>query len=368
MGGNETNAITILFKIKEGVNFRTMAKKKIKVMVLMGGPSAEHEVSLAGGKEILKHLDPKKYIAERVMITKKGEWLLPDAPLAKIADAPSQSHALVRRRAMPRDDIKADIVFIALHGKYGEDGTVQGFLDALDMPYTGSGVRASALGMDKPRTLSIFRDAGLLVPDFQVAVRSEFTRDGEKIFRDAVRRFSLPLVVKPADHGSSIGVTIVKRKSDLPRAAAEALRHSDEIMLQKFIRGREITCGVLEQKDGALLSLPPIEILPQKGEFYDYASKYADGGSDHVIPPPGVSGKKIKEMQEAAAKAHRLIGCRGMSRTDFIMDAKGDLYVLEINTIPGMTPTSLLPHAAAALGISFPKLLDMLIASALKKL
>ena len=336
-------------------------------MVLTGGPSAEHEVSLAGGKEILAYLDRKKYIIEPVTITKKGEWLFSEVSPPKIEGAGNRSQMLVRRGTIPHDDIKADIVFIALHGKYGEDGTVQGFLEALGMPYTGSGVRASALGMDKPRTLSIFRDAGLFVPDFQVAVKSDFAHDAKKIFRDAVRRFSLPLVVKPADHGSSVGVSIVKTKKDMPRAVAEALRHSHEIMFQKYIRGREMTCGVLEQSDDSLLSLPPIEIVPRKSKFYDYASKYADGGSDHMIPPPDMSAKKIQELQNMAAKAHRLIGAAGMSRTDFIMDAKGRPYVLEINTIPGMTPTSLLPQAAAALGISFSKLLDMLISAGLKR-
>src|SRR3989338_3272712 len=343
-----------------------MAKRKIKVMVLMGGPSAEHEVSLAGGREVLTHLDAKKYLVEPVTISKKGEWLISEVSPPKMLGTGDHGRALARRNATVAG-ITADVVFIALHGKYGEDGTVQGLLDALGVPYTGSGVRASALGMDKPRTLSIFRDAGLLVPDFQVAVKSDFASGAEKIFRSAVKRFGLPLVVKPADHGSSIGVTIVRKKSELPRAAAEALRHSNEIMFQKYVRGREITCGVLEQAHGVLLFLPPIEILPRKGDFYDYASKYADGGSDHLIPPPGLSAKKIKELQDAAAKAHRLIGCRGMSRTDFILDAKGRAYVLEINTIPGMTPTSLLPQAAAALGISFSRLLDMLIASAFKK-
>lgn len=345
----------------------TMAKQKIKVMVLMGGPSAEHEVSLATGAEILRHLDPKKYLVGQVTITKTGAWLLPKGVAVKSLHVPRADSTPVIPTEAGDMAGTADVVFVALHGKYGEDGTVQGMLESLGVPYTGSGVLASALGMDKPRSLALFRAAGLRVPDFQVMEKSESAARREQAMRRAVRRLGLPLVVKPADAGSSVGVAIVRKKSALAAAAAAAFRHADEIMIQKFVAGREMTCGVLERADGSLLPLPPIEIVPKKGEFYDYASKYADGGSDHIIPPPGVSTKKIREMQDAAMQAHRVTGCRGMSRTDFIMDKKGMLHILEINTIPGMTPTSLLPQAAAAMGITFPRLLDMLVESALQR-
>jgi len=348
-------------------------KKKIKVAVLMGGPSAEHEVSLHTGEEVVKNLDPRTYIAEPVMITKTGKWIVvPERSRLIGATAVGSRARAVRalaERAGSREIVerKTDVVFIALHGKYGEDGTVQGLLDAFGMPYTGSGVLASALGMDKPRSLAIFREAGLLVPDFEIVTRAEARKRGQNFMRHAIRRFGLPLAVKPADHGSSVGVSIVRKKKQLSGAIREAGKYAKEIIVQKYVKGRELTCGVLEEKTGRLLSLPPIEIVPKLGVFYDYQSKYTDGGSEHIIPPHNLPQKTISAVQAAACTAHRALGCRGMSRTDFILDARGDLYVLEINTIPGMTSTSLLPQAAAAADIPFPKLLDMLIAAALKK-
>ncbi len=348
-----------------------MAKPKIKVVVLMGGPSAEHEVSLATGREILANLDPKKYAVLPVTITKSGQWLLPRATsrgARKIASG--DTGALVRTASAAIGDIagqKADVVFIALHGKYGEDGVVQGLLEALGMRYTGSGVLASALGMDKPSSLAVFREAGLAVPDFQVLQEINLRKNRNAVVQKLVQRFSLPLVVKPANHGSSVGVSIVKKIGDMARAIREAGKYSNRIIIQRFIRGRELTCGVLENPGGNLQALPPIEIIPKLAGFYDYRSKYANQGSEHVIPPRDLNKKTIAAVQAAACTAHSAIGCSGMSRSDFILGGDGKLYILEINTIPGMTATSLLPQAAAAAGIPFPRLLDTIIHSALKK-
>ena len=343
-------------------------KRKIKVAVLMGGSSAEHEVSLHTGEEIAKNLDPRKYIVEPVTITKTGTWIVASKfplPLAPPASGASGRALTERAGAQKIVDDRADIVFIALHGKYGEDGTVQGLLESFGIPYTGSGVLASALGMDKPRSLGIFREAGLTAPDFLIVKKGE--RFGDQAIASLVRRFSLPFVVKPANHGSSIGVAIVRDSKKIPQAIREASRYSDEVIAQKYVRGRELTCGVLELPSGKLFTLPPIEIVPKYGDFYDYESKYADGGSEHLIPPPGLAPRMLRDLQKAARTAHQSLGCRGMSRTDFILGEDGIFYVLEINTIPGMTSTSLLPQAAAAAGISFPKLLDMIIVSALRR-
>ena len=321
-----------------------MRKNKLKIAVLMGGPSTEHEVSLNTGKEILANLDKAKYLPTSIVIAKDGTWPLRFDKLNSY-----------------------DVVFIAMHGKYGEDGTAQGLLDAIEMPYTGSGVLASALGMDKPRSLALFREAGILVPDFEVVRKNDSQKNQHATLAKWVRRFSLPLVVKPADHGSSVGVTIVKKKEHIARGIQEAGKYSDEIVIQKFIRGRELTCGVIELPRKKLQALPPIEIVPRLGAFYDYKSKYMNGGSEHMIPPRDMSVRTIKNIQASALLAHNVIGAAGMSRTDFILTPDGKLYILEINTIPGMTSTSLLPQAAAAAGIPFPKLLDLILRSALRK-
>mgnify|MGYP001615344505 FL=1 len=349
-----------------------MGGKKIKVAVLMGGPSAEHEVSLASGRKVLKHLDAKKYFVEPVTVSRNGKWLLPDANRQKIGSRAEPSSAWGGRALAERAGAKklaaekADVVFIALHGAYGEDGTVQGLLETFGIPYTGSGVLASALGMDKPRSLAVFREAGLAVPDFVVARARDVAKERGNLPRQIAARFEFPLVVKPANHGSSVGVSIVKKRSDIARALGEAGKYSQEVIIQKFIRGRELTCGVLERRGKKLQALPPVEIIPKLAEFYDYRSKYADKGSEHIIPPPGIANKTIAAVEEAACAAHTAIGARGMSRSDFILGEDGILYILEINTIPGMPSTSLLPQAAAAAGIPFPRLLDVIIRSALK--
>lgn len=332
----------------------------------MGGPSAEHEVSLHTGKQIIAHLDPNRYVAAPIIITKTCQWLvpLPAKELPKTTEAVALPQALALKEVTEQG---VDVAFIALHGKYGEDGTIQGLLEALRIPYTGSKVLASALGMDKPRSLSVFRDSGLHVPAFRVIYQTELKRKAGELQRELIKEFSLPLVVKPSDHGSSIGVSIVRKAGDLPSAMRDAFRYSPEIMIQKFIDGRELTCGVIEKQNGKLLSLPPIEIVPKLGKFYDYKSKYGDGGSDHLIPPPNMPKNTLQSVQATAVLAHRAIGCAGMSRSDFILGKDGKLYILEINTIPGMTSTSLLPHAASAVDIPFPKLLDLLIKNALRK-
>ena len=354
-----------------------MLRRKIKVAVLMGGPSEEHEVSLNTGRQILENLDPVKYIVEPVVITKKRRWLFSDPILKtpkkierKIAAASlPQSRALAENSAVEKvaREKKADVVFIALHGKYGEDGTVQGLLEAVGLPYTGSGVLASALGMNKPRSLSVLRDAGLAVPEFRVlGAREVFEKRARFPASKLVHEFSLPLVVKPADHGSSIGVSIVKRARDVVPALHDAFRYCREAMVQRFIDGKELTCGVIEQGK-TLRAFTPIEIVPRRGDFYNYASKYEDGGSDHFIPPRGVSKKILGRVRDAAVRTHKALGCRGMSRTDFILARDNTPYVLEINTIPGMTATSLLPQAASHDGVDFSQLLDIIIRRALER-
>ena len=276
---------------------------------------------------VLKNLDKEKYVARAVKVSKSGKWPISFEKLKK----------------------DFDVVFIAMHGEYGEDGTLQSILDENGILYTGSGVAASRLGMDKIASQKVFKKAGLLVPG------------DPKGF---------PAVVKPADRGSSVGVSIARNFLELDSAVKTALNQSRRIMVQEYIAGRELTCGVLEIKR-KLTPLLPTEIIP-KSKFFDYVAKYKKGGSQEITPP-NLPPAVIKKIQQAAIKAHQAIGANGYSRSDFILampNAKNQvpkIYILEINTLPGMTETSLLPQEAKAVGISFPQLLDRIIEAALRK-
>ncbi|TSC83211.1 MAG: D-alanine-D-alanine ligase [Parcubacteria group bacterium Gr01-1014_19] len=318
---------------------KNLNKEKIRVAVLMGGPSAEHEVSLNTGKKVLENLDPEKYLGKGIVISKKGKW-------------PTTLKELKNN---------FDVAFIAMHGEYGEDGTIQKILDKARILYTGSGAKASQIGMDKEASSMIFRKAGLKVPDFSILKirKNGFLPLGRQ------HSFRIPLVVKPADRGSSAGTNLVKKIQELPKAIEEAAKFSPNVMLQQYIEGREFTCGVVEIK-GKPKALPPTEIVPKLRGFFDYYSKYTAGAS-REITPPRIDGKEIKKIQTMSLKAHQAIKASGMSRSDFMQDEKGNYWILEINTIPGMTATSLLPQEAKVAGIEFPKLLDLIIANALEK-
>lgn len=304
----------------------------------MGGPSSEHEVSLSTGRMVLKNLDFRKFKAVPVEIRKDGSWPMSLSELKE----------------------NIDLAFIAMHGEYGEDGQIQSLLETFKIPYTGSDPVASALAMDKRKSSVMFANSGLVIPKF-LALKKE---DPHIEFAVA-RNFRGSVVIKPADRGSSVGVSISHRKSDLRHAIQKALRHSDEIIAQQYIKGREVTCGVLEI-NRVSVALLPTEIIPNNSSFFDYYSKYNANGSTEITPPD-LSGKMIRKIQSAALAAHRALGCSGMSRTDMILSRGGKIYILETNTIPGLTETSLLPQQAQKMGISFPKLLEIIINSALDR-
>lgn len=258
------------------------------------------------------------------------------------------------------------IAFIAMHGSYGEDGTIQGMLELAGMPYTGSGILASALAMDKVKSAEIFRAHGILTPKFVAFEKSDW-----KKYRSAVKkqigRLSYPLIMKPRDQGSSVGVSIVKSAAQLEKAVGIAFKYSNRAMAQQYIRGKEVTCAVIDR--GVPLSaiaLQPTEIIPKNSAFFDYRAKYTPGASQEITPPH-LPKSVIKKIQRTALAAHTALGCSGMSRTDMILEnpkskvQSPKLYVLEVNTIPGMTETSLLPQAAKACGIEFPELLERII-------
>jgi D-alanine-D-alanine ligase len=293
----------------------------------MGGRSAEREVSLNTGAQVSQALGQVGF--EVVQVD---------------AGAPDFIDRIL--------DSNPDTVFICLHGRYGEDGTVQGLLELLDLAYVGSGVLASALAMDKVMSKHFFAQAGLLTPAY-ITLRA-----GEVVDSEAITRALGPkTVVKPANEGSAIGVTIAHDPSELPAAIDEAFAHDSTVLVEQFVSGVEVTVGVLGNED--LIALPTLEIVPEH-EFYDYDSKYVPGMSRHIIPAR-VGEQARFECQRLSLEAHRSLGCRGMSRSDTIVAPDGTVYLLETNTIPGMTSTSLLPDAARAAGIEFPELCKRLV-------
>lgn len=304
-----------------------------RVTLLKGGKSGEREVSLESGEACAKALRDEGF------------------PVIEIDTA--------QRNAIQGIlDSNPDVVFIALHGKDGEDGCVQGLCELMDVPYTGPGVLASALAMDKSRAKVFYSQAGLDTSPW-VTVYAGDVMDIASI----LEKVGEHCVVKPAREGSALGVHIIEREKDLGPAIDEALRHDSEVVIEKYIGGTEVTVAVLGDEEPE--ALPVIEIVPQgDSEFYDYKAKYAVGGANHIIPAR-LSDETTRKCQEAAVTAHRALGCVGVSRTDMIVDAEGTCWVLETNTIPGMTATSLLPDAAARVGLDFGTLCRKLVELAL---
>lgn len=293
----------------------------------MGGLSSEREVSLASGNAILKALEGKGYRAVPVDVGR---------------DVAEKIH-----------DSDIDAAFIALHGKFGEDGAIQGMLEVMGIPYTGSGILASALGMNKTVSKQVFRSKGLLVGPYEVVY--EGSRDRAAGVLNAIR---FPAVIKPHAEGSSVGVSLVFKKEDVAPAVELAFTYGNEILIEKFIQGKEVQVGILGDR-----ALGAIEIVPKRA-FYDYAAKYEKGMSDHFFPAR-IPDAVYKRTLESGLAAHLAIGCRGYSRVDFIVDESGAPYILEVNTLPGMTATSLLPEIARGVGISFPDLVEEILRLAL---
>lgn len=318
--------------------------KRLKVAVLMGGPSSEHEVSLRSGDKVFNGLNSELYEPFLLAISKTGEWGL--------------SHSELKDRS--------DIAFIAMHGAYGEDGTVQSILEDRKIPYTGSSAAVSALAMNKFLSGKLFKRVGFSVPQtFLVPKLTWESGDKLKILKTAFSYISSPCVVKPNNQGSSVGVRIVRNADELKDALDHAFTFSREALIQQFISGREVTCGVLDHGwPRSAFPLPPTEIVPKASHFFDYKSKYETGASDEITPAK-LPASLARAVQDLAVGAHRAMNAKGFSRTDMIIDPRGVVYVLEINTIPGLTGESLLPKAALAAGIVFPKLLDTIISSAL---
>lgn len=308
--------------------------KKIRVALLAGGCSGEREVSLAGAAGFEAAIDRKKYSLRRYD---------PKTDLVRIA----------------QDAASIDVAFILLHGAYGEDGTMQGFLELLGIPYQGAGVLGSGLAMDKNMAKILYRGQGLPVAKWCMAV-AEDKVDAAHI----LEKLSFPLVVKPIREGSSLGMSVVADLEALQEGISLAYEHDSQVMVEEFIKGREVTVGVIGNDD--LLALPLVEIIPgDEFEFFDYKAKYEKGATREICPAD-VGADIVKTAQKYAVDSHRVLRLRGYSRTDMILSEDGKLYILETNTIPGMTPTSLLPQAAKVAGLDFSALIDRLLTLALE--
>jgi len=334
---------------------------RVRVAVLMGGDSAEREISLKSGAMVLRHLDRDRYDVVGVDLARLpgGEpEALPGGGCG--SDPLDLLPASTLMHADPSQGERPDVVFIAMHGRGGEDGTVQGLLELLGLPYTGSGVLASALAMNKALSKKIFEHDGIRTPAFV-----SFTLNGSQpvagIEQRILETVGLPCVVKPAREGSTIGVSFVREEAALPPALDEARRHDPQIVVERLITGTEITAGILGNDSPEVL--PLVEIVPEGG-VYDYRAKYTPGATQEIVPAR-IPEAQAEEARRLALAAHTALGCRGISRVDMIAGDDG-VNVLEVNTIPGLTETSLVPCAARAVGISFPALLARIIALALE--
>lgn len=305
-----------------------------KVAVLMGGPSEEHAISLKSGQGVAEALGRRNFTVEPIFI---GRSLSVDSACSFARES------LIRSGA--------DTVFIALHGQFGEDGTLQQLCEDLHLAYVGSNPQASRLGMDKAASRRLFEKAGLSVPKWCIADKADIA--GQVVDRS----LQLPFVVKPSDQGSSIGVSLVRSLAELPQAIFAAGQFGKTVIIEEFVEGREVTAAILGDR-----ALPVVEIKPHNS-FFDFTAKYTTGATDYLVPAP-LPDSVSARVKEVGLKAHQVLGCRHMSRSDLILRSTGEPVLLEVNTIPGFTPTSLLPKAAHCAGLSYESLCEQLVAMA----
>jgi D-alanine-D-alanine ligase len=352
--------------------------KKLRVLVLFGGKSAEHEISLLSAANILRHLDRRRYVALPVFIDRRGRWHLQNRttllhgfeakPVAGDAREvlPNMERGLVslRRRRAP---LGVDVVFPVLHGPFGEDGTVQGLLEMADVPYVGCGVLASAVGMDKDMAYRLAAQAGIPLLPYLTILRGGWKRAPAGVRRCAAK-LGFPVFVKPARLGSSVGVSKVEGPEGLPRAMEVAFLYDDKVILEKGINAREIECAALGSEEGVEVSVPGEIVTSPRHAFYTYQAKYLDPEGATLRVPAPLMRAQTKTVRGLAARAFQVLDGHGLARVDFLMDKKtGRFYFGEINTFPGFTAYSLYPKLWAASGLPLPRLLDRLIALALER-
>ncbi|MBZ5534364.1 MAG: D-alanine--D-alanine ligase [Acidobacteriia bacterium] len=366
----------------------------MRVGIIFGGKSSEHEVSLASAASIIASIDQDKYEIVPIGITKTGRWVLgegakklipqkvieagrpilipPDPQVKEILPMPVPSESrggstasLAHRPSRgPLESNAIDVVFPVLHGRFGEDGTIQGLLELAGIPYVGGGVLASAVGMDKDVMKRLFRDAGLPVPKFLVFRAEDLNSHRATSKRRIASMIRFPCFVKPANSGSSVGIHKAHSVRELDRALADALRYDEKVLVEEGIVGREIECSVLGNQSP--LASVPGEVIPIH-EFYDYEAKYIDEGSRLIIPAK-LTKAQVKRIRGLAVAAYKALDCTGMARVDFFLEKPSDkVYVNEINTIPGFTKISMYPKLWEASGISYTELIDRLLQLAMER-
>jgi len=351
-------------------------KKKLRVALLFGGKSAEHEISLVSARNIAKAMDKGKYDLVAIGIDRQGRWhldegarLLYDEKRRTVEFTERKTLAAVRPGENPTPLLREggagigaiDVIFPVLHGPFGEDGTIQGLLKLADLPFVGAGVLGSAVGMDKDVMKRLLRDAKIPTPKFLVFEKREINSIQ---FKTIKKTLSLPFFVKPANLGSSVGISKVSRPSQFRAAIDDAFRYDNKIIIEEAIRGREIECSVLGN-DNPVASLPG-EIIVQH-EFYSYDAKYIDHQGARLEIPARLPKKIITEIQRIAVRTFRVLCCEGMGRVDFFLRPNGQVLVNEINTIPGFTQISMYPKMWEVSGLSYARLIDRLIGLALER-
>jgi D-alanine-D-alanine ligase len=363
------------------MNWNADKNRKLKIAVLFGGRSGEHEVSLDSARSVLGVLDPRKYDVIQVGITHEGTWLT--GPNALLALQNGQMGELLPCTILPDPSLPGlygfhstggaqtfekladlDVVFPVLHGTYGEDGTLQGLLEMADLAYVGAGVTGSSVGMDKAVFKEVLRAIGIPTVESILVLRSEIEKDIEAVIRQAEIVAAYPLFIKPVNLGSSVGITKCNRRADLGEALQEAAAYDRRVLIERGVDAREIEVSVLGNDDPQ--SSMPGEILPSR-EFYSYESKYLDGTSGLLIPAP-LPSETAEEIRRFAVRAYKAIDCAGMARVDFFLENKtGAIYLNELNTIPGFTSISMYPKLWEASGLPYATLIDRLIELALER-
>lgn len=351
------------------------SSKRLRIGVLFGGRSGEHEVSLVSAASVIRALDPEKYEAVPIGISKDGRWLVGTGAVKLLADVlksgervslppdPTSATLVPLSPGSGHPSVSVDVMFPVLHGTFGEDGTVQGLLELAGLPYVGAGVLASAVGMDKDVQKRLFAEAGLPIVPFLAVRRSEWEKNRAKILVQIKKKFKFPLFVKPATLGSSVGMTRVKAAHELSAAMDLAAEFALKIIVERGVNGREIEVSVLGN-DEIRASIPG-EIVPHR-EFYDYAAKYLEGGTQLVIPAV-LTKKQVATFQDYAVRAFQAIDGTGMARCDFFLErSNSKIFINELNTIPGFTSISMYPKLWEASGLPYSKLIDRLIELALE--
>lgn len=358
-----------------------MTQRKTRVAVVFGGRSTEHGISCVSAGSVLAHLDPDRFEVVAVGITREGAWVLgtDDPKELEIRDREEPEVAAGTAVALPGDPTRrdlvliepgrggevlssVDVVFPVLHGAFGEDGTIQGLLEMADVPYAGAGVLSSAVSMDKEYTKKLLAAEGLAVGTYEVLRRGQSTLDERQR-----ERLGLPIFVKPARAGSSLGITRVTDYADLDAAIAEARRTDPKVIIESAVTGREVECGVLEFPDGRVQASLPAELRVTSGaDWYDYESKYLDDVTEFDIPAK-IGDDAIERLRAAAVTAFGALECQGLARVDFFVTEDGEPIVNEVNTMPGFTAISLYPRMWADTGVDYRTLLSTLIDTAIAR-